>query len=64
MPYVELLLHLSLTGDGISSKVEDRYAGRIVTDRGEVYVRSREGQELYQSSAGPWWRPKFIWCRA
>jgi hypothetical protein len=63
MPYIELLLHLSLTGDGIFSQVQDRHEGRIITDKGEVYVRSREGQELVQTAQGLWWQPKFLWCR-
>jgi hypothetical protein len=56
MPFIELQLHLANNGDAIA-----RYEGedKLHTEKGHLYVRSREGQTFDGHS---WW-PKYIWVR-
>lgn len=63
MPWTELLLYLALNGDALAGGVNNRDEGRLTTEHGHVYVRSREGMELHQGSNGPEWHYKFLWCR-
>ena len=55
MPFVELLLHLRLTGDEISWRAD----GILMTSRGHKYIESKQGYEYYCDK----WTYKTIWCR-
>lgn len=59
MPFLEMMLHLQLTNDGVADQDENE----ILTDLGHRYVRSKEGRELVNTSGGIWWRWKYIWVR-
>ena len=55
MLYTELLEYLADQGDDLVSQTDDE----IVTERGERYVRSREGYSLGNNQ----WRTIFVWSR-
>ena len=55
MPYFELLSYLASNGDSVLSKT----AEKIITENGDVYIRSYSGMANINGS----WVKRYILCR-